>query len=218
MNETGKYIVIEGQDATGKSTQVQRLRERFDDDGIDSIEFHEPGGTPIADAIRLVIKNGELQRDPETNLLLFTAARQEIWQKARKALALGVWVVAARNYYSTIAYQGYGEGLDADRITALTEQFVGADYTNPDWAGILSLGDMSERHRRIAQRGPLDKPDTFESKDDGFQQRVNYGYLQIAHHYDLPVISAQQSPEAITDQIYVSVKESLAAGPTSQNA
>lgn len=92
MNKRGKYIVIEGQDATGKSTQVERLRQRLQQDNIDSIEFHEPGGTDMADAIRLVIKNGDLTRTPETNLLLFTAARVEIWQDALQALALGKWV------------------------------------------------------------------------------------------------------------------------------
>lgn len=211
MSERGKYIVIEGQDATGKSTQAERLRKRLSDDGISSIEFHEPGGTPIADAIRLVIKNGDLARDPETNLLLFTAARREIWQHARKALALGVWVVAARNYYSTIAYQGYGEGLSPERITQLTKEWIGSDYTYPNWAGILSLQDTAERQRRIDKRGPLKNPDTFESKDEDFQQRVHSGYLEIAHAYNLPVISAQQHPRVVTELIYASVMESLSS-------
>lgn len=210
MNERGKYIVIEGQDATGKSTQVERLRQRLEQDEIDSIEFHEPGGTDMADAIRLVIKNGDLTRTPETNLLLFTAARVEVWQDARQALALGQWVVSARNFYSTIAYQGYGEGIDPKIITAVTKQFIGQDYTQPDWAGILSLEDTDEKQRRIDQRGPLDSPDTFESKDDDFQQRVNNGYLEIGRHYNLPILSADQPPEKLTEQIYASVMDSVA--------
>lgn len=208
MSERGKYIVIEGQDATGKSTQVERIRKRLDDEGIDSIEFHEPGGTPMADAIRLIIKNGDLARDPETNLLLFTAARREIWHHARQALALGTWVVSARNYYSTLAYQGYGEGVDPAKIMALTEQFLGEKYAHPDWAGILSLEDTNERERRIGMRGPLDAPDTFESRDSDFQERVNNGYLEIAKIYGLEVISAHQPQLTITDAIYASLMRS----------
>ena len=104
--ERGKYIVIEGHDGTGKSTQAERIRDRLQKEGIDSVEFHEPAGVPIADAIRTVIKDGSLERDGETNLLLFTAARHEIWKHAEKELALGKWVVSARNYYSSLAYQG----------------------------------------------------------------------------------------------------------------
>jgi dTMP kinase len=207
MTERGKYIVIEGQDATGKSTQVELLRSHLAEDGIESIEFHEPGGTQMADEIRKIIKNGDLERDPVTNLLLFTAARHEIWQTARKALLHGTWVVAARNYYSTIAYQGYAQGVELDKITRITEQFIGVDYLYPDWAAILTLEDTTERERRLKERGPLETPDTFESQGDEFQQRINAGYISVAEQYNLPVISAQQTREALAEQIYLSVKQ-----------
>jgi dTMP kinase len=159
----------------------------------------------MADAIRLVIKNGDLAREPETNLLLFTAARREIWHHARQVLALGTWVVSARNYYSTLAYQGYGEGVDPAKIMALTELFLGKEYAHPDWAGILSLDDIDERERRIRARGTLDVPDTFESRDSDFQDRVNCGYVEIAKTYGLEIISAHQPQLAITDAIYASI-------------
>lgn len=198
----GKYIVIEGTDGTGKSTQVGLLRKTLADKGIESVEFHEPEGVPIADEIRTIIKNGDLQRDGKTNLLLFTAARHEIWQqKAIPALNAGKWVIAARNYYSTIAYQGYGEGLDIPLIIETTEQFTDELYMRPDISLILSIDNETERLQRIAQRGTLEKPDTFESRGSDFQQRLVDGYIAIAAQYDLPIVSASQSIEAVAKDI-----------------
>lgn len=202
----GKYIVIEGNDGTGKSTQVELLRTRLKNDGIQTIEIHEPGGTAVADAIRQVIKNGSLERSAKTNLLLFTASRQEIWQHAEAHLAKGTWVIAARNYFSTLAYQGYGEGLDRELILSVTQQFTSDRYMTPDLAVILTLEDEDERKRRIGQRGDLDNPDTFESKDSSFQQRVSDGYLHIAKDRSLPVISALQTPQQISDEIYALIE------------
>ncbi len=205
MSEQGKYIVIEGQDATGKSTQVRLLRERLSDAGIESIEFHEPEdeSLPITTKLREIIKDKSLDRDPTTNLLLFTAARHEIWQKrASKALKLGQWVVASRNFYSTLAYQGYGEGLDLKLIEDTTTNIVGADYANPDFAVILSLEDEEERQRRLTGRGSPATPDTFESRDTGFQRRVSEGYLKVASVYDLPIVSADHNPEDVAETIH----------------
>lgn len=207
MPGPGKYIVIEGHDGTGKSTQVDLLRKALAQEGIESIAFHEPEGTPIANEIRTVIKNGTLERDAETNLLLFTASRHEIWKQAKIALASGKWVVAARNYFSTLAYQGYGEGLDIDLITTTTKRFTDDKYMHPDVAIILSLDDEHTRSQRIGQRGELENPDTFESRNIDFQQTVKDGYLKIATNYNLPVIAANQSPEAIASQIHALTKE-----------
>ena len=198
----GKYVVIEGHDGTGKSTQVGMLREYLAEQGVESIEFHEPEGTPMADALRRIIKNGELERSAKTNLLLFTAARHEIWhERALPALKMGTWVVAARNYYSTLAYQGYGEGLDRELITSLTAQFTDERYLRPDLSVILTLDDASERARRIGERGELETRDTFESRPEDFQGRVQAGYVQIAHEHHLPIISAQQTPQAVFEEI-----------------
>lgn len=198
----GKYIVIEGSDGTGKSTQVTLLRERLKERGIDSIEFHEPGGLPITDSIREIILNGSLERQPETNLLLFTAARCELWHTARQQLKKGVWVIASRNYFSTLAYQGYGEGLDRQLITKTTRQFTDDLYMQPDVAVILTLEDEAEREARIGKRGELQTPDTFESKDESFQKTVHNSYKQLAEEYDLPLIAASRSRQEIADDIF----------------
>jgi dTMP kinase len=200
--EIGKYVVIEGHDGTGKSTQVGLIRQKLLVCGIDSIEFHEPAGTPTADAIRNVIKNGSLERDAMTNLLLFSAARHEIWEKrALPALKMGKWVVAARNYYSTIAYQGYGEGLDLDLIEMITKHSTDEKYIIPDIAVILDV-DEKRRVKRIDERGELENPDTFESKSEIFQFKVRDGYVDLARSRNIPIVSADNAAEDVAEEIW----------------
>ncbi len=174
----GKYIVIEGHDGIGKTTQVDRLVSNLNKHNFEAIEIAEPGGTDIGYDIRQIIKNGELERDAITNLLLFTADRREMWnQKALPALRIGKFVVSARNWYSTLAYQGYGEGLDIDLIKETTMNYVGKNYSSPDLSILLSNNDQKERLGRIENRGSeSDNNDTFESRPDDFQNAVSLGY------------------------------------------
>jgi len=204
----GKYIVIEGHDGTGKSTQVEMLRDRLANQGIESQTYHEPAGTPMADEIRSVLKNGKLERHADTNILLFTAARTEIWRDAVEKMNKGIWILSARNYYSTLVYQGHGEGMDADKILEVTKNFVGAEYMNTDWSCILSIED-AERESRIKQRGKLEHPDTFESRDNNFQDRVNTGYLVVADKFKIPVIPADNPVEYINNKIVSMINSSL---------
>lgn len=202
MAERGKYIVIEGNDGTGKSTQAKMLATYLSESiGIESYIPEEPAGTPIADAIRTVIKDGSLARDAKTNLLLFTASRAEIWQRAKRELALGKFVISARSYISTIAYQGYGEGVNLNLIIDTTRNFTDEQYMNPDYTVVLDLSDHAERQKRISKRGELEVPDTFESRGEDFQNRVNEGYFKIAHYFSYPIIDANQSPEVIQTEI-----------------
>lgn len=204
----GKYIVIEGSDGTGKSTQVALLREKMSQQGIESIEFHEPGGLPITNSIREIILNGAITRQPETNLLLFTAARHELWHNARKKLDKGAWIIASRSYYSSLVYQGYGEGIDRERIINLTRDFTDELYMQPDVAIILTLKDEKEREARIGKRGHLATPDTFESKNESFQRTVQEGYVRLAREYDLPTISTVRPVEEVASAVLQLVQKS----------
>jgi dTMP kinase len=191
----GNYIVIEGIDGTGKSTQVELLAKHYQSQGYVVTVVEEPSSddpaqtTPIAHYLRTVIKNGNLRRDPKINLALLSTARRELWQQIiQPALERGETVLASRNYFSTLAYQGYGEGLSQEHIQHVTALFTGQRYFTPDYLIILTLNDEQERMHRIKQRGALATLDTFESQDSDFQQRVHDGYHILAKDYQVPII------------------------------
>ncbi len=203
MTKPGRYIVIEGTDGTGKSTQAELLAEKLEKLGIKVIQFHEPGGTDISQALRKVILNASLDRVGLTNVLLFSAARCENWaQQGRVALNQGTWIISARDYTSTLAYQGYGEGVDLELIENITKLATDEKYVQPDMRIILDIDDEAERVRRISERGEIENPDTFESRDDKFQQTIIDGYRDLAKRKEMPVISASQSIDAIADEIW----------------
>ena len=204
MNRSsGKYIVIEGNDGTGKSTQIDLLAEYFSERGDEVCVIEEPGSddpnksTPSANELRRLIKNGSLERSPEINLGLFSAARGELWrEKIKPALDRGVVVLSARNYYSSLAYQGRGEGMNETEIIRMTRVFTDELYMKPDVAIILTLSD-DKRAERIGYRGNLDNPDTFESRGDDFQTRVNHAYTEIAEQYGIATIDASGTAEEV---------------------
>lgn len=207
MASLGKYIVIEGNDGTGKSTQVAKLANYFRGRGRTVCVVEEPGSddpeksTPIADELRKVIKNGDLTRSAAVNVALFSAARRELWrEKIQPALERGEIVLSARNYISTLVYQGRGEGFDESEILRLTKLFTDERYLCPDIMIILSLSH-DKRAKRIAMRGELKNPDTFESRGQDFQEKVDDGYLEIAKDYDIPVVLADGNVEEVHDML-----------------
>lgn len=192
----GNYVVIEGIDGTGKSTQVELLAKHYQSQGYVVTIVEEPSSdnlaqtTPIAHYLRTIIKNGNLRRDPEINLALLSAARHELWEHIiQPALERGETVLASRNYFSTLAYQGYGEGLSQEHIRHITGLFTSQRYLTPDYLIILTLNDEKERMHRIQQRGtPTTAPDIFETQEKDFQQRVHTGYRMLAKDYQVPII------------------------------
>lgn len=199
---SGRYIVIEGQDGTGKTTQADLLKDYLEQKGYSVIHIKEPGGSPVAEAIRNVILDGSLPRTPMTNALLFTANRHELWEAVIKpALKKGTWVICTRNYWSTLAYQGYGEGMSQTVIRAITRTFTGLGYMQPDVGVILAFDNVIERQKRIAERGKLLGFDTFESKETAFQERVQEAYHTIAHELDIPIIDASRPINKIQTEI-----------------
>lgn len=221
MPENGKYIVIEGHDGTGKTEQAKRLRQRLSKLGVKVCNFlvEEPDGAttedgislvPIATEIRKIIKNGSLERDPYVNVQLFTAARRANWVQAMEpALEKGEWVVTARSWWSTIAYQGYGEGVPLDAIENTYALSVGGTrYLNPDIGIILDV-DHRTREERIANRGDLEVLDTFESRPDDFQQRIKEGYLDWAERKDIPVVDASGTVDEVEEELWRQIRPKL---------
>lgn len=206
----GRYIVIEGTDGSGKTTQAELLVAYLKQRGLDVLLLHEPGGTPIGEEIRTILKNGSLDRDALTNVLLFSASRAESWKTIiQPSLKKGIWIVSARDYTSTLAYQGYGEGIPIDLIEQITLLATDEKYISPDFRTILDIHDEQERTKRITSRGALIHPDTFESRPDDFQQRLMHGYRAIAQAKGISLIDAAQSVDMIQSLIQQQVKSLL---------
>ena len=194
------YIVIEGQDGTGKSTQAELLKKHFETSGREVVMLEEPDGDlPQAHDLHDMILTRGYNLEPLTNVLLFTAARVELWHKiAEPVLRRGGVVISARNYWSTIAYQGYGEGVSRSKIIRLTKDLLPDKYVHPDYGFILTVSDQV-RLARQQSRGKA--AETFEAKADAFQQRVNAAYPKIAQEFNLHTIDASGTIEEVFDLI-----------------
>ena len=198
------YIVIEGQDGTGKSTQAELLTTYFKKQGKEVVMLEEPDGDlPQAHDLHDMILSRGYQLEPITNVLLFTAARVELWRKiAEPVLKRGGVVISARNYWSTLAYQGYGEGVSRSKIIRLTKDLLPEKYFKPDYGFILVVPD-EVRLKRQSGRGK--NTETFEAKPDAFQQKVNAAYPRIAKDFGLTIIDASGTIE----EIFAEIKQHL---------
>ena len=199
------YIVIEGQDGTGKSTQAEMLKTHFEAKGRKVVMLEEPDGDlPQAHDLHDMILTRGYNLEPLTNVLLFTAARVELWRKiAEPVLREGGIVISARNYWSTLAYQGYGEGVSRSKIIRLTKEMLPERYVHPDYGFILTVSDEV---RLARQRGRGKATETFELKSNEFQQKVNAAYPKIAHDFGLTIIDATPSIEDIFTTILAKLK------------
>lgn len=200
------YIVIEGQDGTGKSTQARLLKEYYENQGKEVVVMDEPDGDlPQAHDIHdlILIRGKDYNMTPMTNVLLFTAARSELWRKiAEPVLKRGGVVISARNYWSTLAYQGYGEGVSRSKIIKITKEALPERYCNPDKSFILTVSDKV----RLERQGVRGKAtETFEAKPDDFQQKVNNAYPKIAKDFNIKIIDASGSIE----EVFNLIKKSL---------
>lgn len=118
----------------------------------------------------------------------------------------GVWSLSTRNYISTVVYQGNGEGIDPDRIIEFTKNNVSEQYLTPDLTVILAMQGLESRRARIAQRGQLANPDTFESMPDDFQARIETGYIDFATSHGIDIIDASQSRDQVRADIWQKVQ------------
>lgn len=175
---TGRFITLEGPEGCGKSTQIRRLAEWLGEQGIETRCTREPGGTKTGEAIRAILQHdvaGEPIAD-RCELLLFNASRAQIMEQVIvPALERGCWVLCDRFYDSTLAYQGFGRGMDLDALRAMIGFATGG--RKPDLTLLLDIGPETSR-QRLAGRG--EAADRFERLDETFHRRVREGYLQLA--------------------------------------
>jgi dTMP kinase len=165
----GLFVVFEGIDGCGKSTQARRVaRER------DARFVFEPGDTPVGVDLRRWILDAATPMTPATEALLLLADRaHHVHSVIEPALASGQSVVADRFYASTLAYQGYGRGVDLDELRAATDLAIGD--CRPDLTVLIDLAPSL-----ALEREARDESDRFEIADAGFHDRVRQGYLELA--------------------------------------
>lgn len=201
----GLYIVIEGQDGTGKTTQVNRLAEHFRALGREVVVINEgaetDSGLASTDAINKIIHAKKFALTPETNVALFTAQRLELWRKIiAPALAKNRVVLASRSWWTTLAYQCFGEGVPRQIVEDLTRELLPPRYITPDAAVILTIDDAT-RIARTRQRSAAVAEDTFDARTNDFFARANAGYTTIARELHLPIIDASGTIEEATQKI-----------------
>lgn len=174
---TGRFITIEGGEGAGKSTAQAFLAEKLAAQGISVLQTREPGGTPLAEAIRrnLLSVDEEAPVAMAELLLVFAARAQHLAKVIEPALARGEWVLCDRFTDATYAYQGAGRGMSEEQISKLEELVQGE--RRPD---TVLLMDMPPEIglKRASARGALDR---FEQEAQAFFERVREGYLRRAN-------------------------------------
>ena len=190
-----KFIVIEGLEGAGKSSAVRYVTDYLQRHGINRIECtREPGGTPLAERMRAIVKEVHDERlTIEAELLLMYASRVQLVEtRIKPALADGVWVVGDRHDLSSQAYQGGGRGIDAQLIGAIKQAVLG--NFKPDLTLYLDI-DPALGLQRARHRGELDR---IELEQLSFFERTRTRYLELAAKDDsIVVIDAAQTPEQV---------------------
>jgi dTMP kinase len=192
---SSKFIVIEGLEGAGKSTAVSYVLDWLRQHGITQLETtREPGGTPLAEKMRAIVK--EVHDEPLTiqaELLLMYAARvQLVENRIKPALQNGTWVVGDRHDLSSQAYQGGGRGIDAALINQIKHAVLG-DFA-PDLTLYLDI-DPAVGLERARQRGELDR---IEQEALAFFLRTRARYLELAmQDPTIHIIDAAQSPQQV---------------------
>lgn len=191
----GHFIVLEGIDGVGKTTQVSLLAEWLGALEVPHLMVREPGGTPLGEAIReLVLGRGEFDVSPRSELLLLLAARAALVRDVlRPALDEGKTIVGDRFALSTLAYQAYGRGIDVEQVRRALD--VATDGLEPDLYVLLDL-PLDEALERRSTGGT--DPDRIEREGEAFRVAVRDGYLALADSEPrVEVISAEGSPAEV---------------------
>ncbi|WP_416384560.1 dTMP kinase [Roseovarius sp. Pro17] len=204
----GLFVSFEGIDGSGKSTQARMLHDQLLSEGHDAILTREPGGSPGAEEIRALVLNGAPDRwSPETELLLFTAARRDHLERTvRPALATGRIVICDRFADSTRMYQGLrGGGLRA-QVDALHDLMIGQE---PDVTILIDVDADAGLARAVARGGGEDR---FEAFGGGLQAQMRQGFLALAQEFAdrFRVIDGARDMDAVAADVRAAVAERLA--------
>ena len=197
------FIVFEGGDGSGKTTQAHVLSRRLRRSNIKVLRTHEPGGTSLGQALRRLLKSGEPML-PISELMLFEAARAQLVDKViRPFLDDGGVVIADRFTSSTMTYQGYGRGLDHELIERLNREATGG--LEPDLTVLLDLPVETALARKNSSA------DNFDDAPVDFHRKIRQGYVALAAADPgrWLVLDGQRAPEELSQEIWTKVQTIL---------
>jgi dTMP kinase len=198
MATEGIFVVLEGGDGCGKSTQARLLVARLRGAGREVVATREPGATEAGVAIRsLVLGGGHL--DPRAEALLIAADRAEhVAEVIRPALDRGAVVVSDRYIPSSLAYQGVARGLGIEEIARLSEWATGG--LTPDLVIVLDVQASEAAGRRD---GPQDR---MEREPDSFREAVNQAYRDLSVRFGWTVVDGGAPPDQVADEVWEAVR------------
>jgi dTMP kinase len=205
---SGHLITIEGIGGSGKTTLVSSISKWLEARAITHVVTREPGGTVTGNSIRELVLDASNALGPWVEVLLFEADRAETYSKViGPALRAGKVVVSDRNFYGTIAYQGFGRGLDVAEIDRISTIAMGGAY--PDLIVVLDL-DPQVAWQRLSQ---VRKGDRFDLEGLAFQHRVREGFLYAAQRDSdrAVVLDATQDASIIASRTITAISRVLAA-------
>ena len=201
---TGRLITLEGGEGAGKSTQARLLADALCDLGLPVLRTREPGGAPGAEFLREVLLSGRIDWSPPAETMLHVAARMEhVTRTIRPAIEAGAWVVCDRFHDSTLAYQGYGLGVDRGMIETLGAM-VGIV---PDLTIVLDV-PRAVALGRLRGRGGAD--DRYERLNEAFHQRVNEGFRAIAAQRRCVLVDAARDAAVVHEGVMAAVRRLMA--------
>lgn len=191
-NFSGKFIVLDGPDGCGKSTQTKMLTDWLSSQGIEVASFRDPGTTVIGEAVRhILLDPANKTMDTRTELLLYMAARVQLWtENIKPELQRQKCVILDRWISSTCAYQGYAGGFGIKKVLDIAENCLERIW--PDVTVILDV-DLKTASTRVSGT-----PDRMEQKSSSYHQKVREGFLELARLNDkIEVIDATADIETI---------------------
>lgn len=205
-----KFIVIEGLEGAGKSTAIAICQQFLAQHNIDFVNVREPGGTPIAEALRTIVKNSHDEDiASETELLLMYAARSQLLHNViRPALAKGLWVLGDRHDLSSQAYQGGGREIATSTLAALGD--IVLKGLKPDLTIYLDI-DPAVGLARAKGRGELDR---IEKQALSFFERTRARYLALVNNDErIKTVNAGQSMEQVHQDIIAVLEQFVKSNP-----
>lgn len=200
----GRFLVVDGLDGCGKTSQARRLVATLATvRGREPLHLREPGGTPLGEELRGLLLSRSHSIGPAVETLLFAAARRQMLdERVTPALGAGQDVVCERFHPATLAYQAYAGGLDPGAVLELLVNWAGRP--EPDLVLLLDL----EPERAARRRGPAS--DRIEDKGLGFQRAVRRGFLEAARHLPrVRVLDASGDEEAVARAVWEEVARVL---------